>query len=69
MEYRKADIVRLDVLINGECVEALAVMTPRANAVLRGRELTAKIRELIPRQMFDIAIQAAIGEKSSPETR
>ena len=63
MEYRKADIVRLDVLINGECVEALAVMTPRANAVLRGRELTAKIRELIPRQMFDIAIQAAIGGK------
>ncbi|MBU0751056.1 MAG: translation elongation factor 4 [Gammaproteobacteria bacterium] len=60
-EYRAADVVRLDVLINSEKVDALAVIVHRANAPYRGRELAAKMRELIPRQMYDVAIQAAIG--------
>jgi GTP-binding protein LepA len=60
-EYRAADVVKLDVLINGERVDALSVILHRANSVYRGRELAAKMRELIPRQMYDVAIQAAIG--------
>ena len=62
-EYRHADIVRLDLLINGERVEALATMTPRDQATERGARLAAKIRGLLPRQMFDIAVQAAVGGK------
>ncbi|MDD5250544.1 MAG: translation elongation factor 4 [Rhodocyclaceae bacterium] len=60
-EYRAADVVKLDVLINSEKVDALSVIVHRANAPYRGRELAAKMRELIPRQMYDVAIQAAIG--------
>ncbi|HPP46410.1 MAG TPA: translation elongation factor 4 [Accumulibacter sp.] len=60
-EYRAADVVKLDVLINGERVDALSVILHRASSVYRGRELAAKMRELIPRQMYDVAIQAAIG--------
>jgi GTP-binding protein LepA len=60
-EYRAADVVKLDVLINAEKVDALSVIVHRANAPYRGRELAAKMRELIPRQMYDVAIQAAIG--------
>ena len=60
-EYRAADVVKLDILINGERVDALSVILHRANSVFRGRELAAKMRELIPRQMYDVAIQAAIG--------
>ena len=60
-EYRAADVVKLDVLINGEKVDALSVIVHRANSVYRGRELASKMRELIPRQMYDVAIQAAIG--------
>ena len=60
-EYRAADVVKLDILINGERVDALSVMVHRANAQYRGREVVAKMRKLIPRQMFDVAIQAAIG--------
>ena len=60
-EYRAADVVKLDVLINGEKVDALSVIVHRANAAYRGRELAAKMRGLIPRQMYDVAIQAAIG--------
>jgi GTP-binding protein LepA len=60
-EYRAADVIKLDILINGERVDALSVIVHRANAPYRGRELAARMRELIPRQMFDVAVQAAIG--------
>ncbi|WP_105200750.1 MULTISPECIES: translation elongation factor 4 [unclassified Pseudoalteromonas] len=60
-EFRTADMVRVDILINGDRVDALAIICHRDNAQGRGRELAEALRELIPRQMFDIAIQAAIG--------
>jgi len=59
--YRAADVIRLDVLVNGERVDALSSMVHREAAQRRGRELAARLRGLIPRQMFDVAIQAAIG--------
>ena len=60
-EFRPADVVKLDILINGERVDALSAMVHRANAPYRGRDVVARMRSLIPRQMFDVAIQAAIG--------
>ncbi len=60
-EFRPADVVKLDILINGEKVDALSTIVHRANSVYRGRELASKMRSLIPRQMYDVAIQAAIG--------
>jgi GTP-binding protein LepA len=60
-EYRSSDLVKLDILINGDKVDALSLIVHRANSQYRGRELAAKMRELIPRQMFDVAVQAAIG--------
>ncbi len=60
-EYRSADVVKVDILINSEKVDALSIIVHRANAPYRGRELAAKMRELIPRQMYEVAIQAAIG--------
>ena len=60
-EYRAADVVKLDILINSEKVDALSLIVHRANSQYRGRELAKKMRELIPRQMYDVAIQAAIG--------
>ena len=60
-EYRSADVVRVDLLINGDRVDALSMIVHRSNARYRGREVVSKMRGLIPRQMFDIAIQAAIG--------
>ncbi|MDS1140959.1 translation elongation factor 4 [Pusillimonas sp. SM2304] len=60
-EYRPADVVRVDLLINGDRVDALSMIVHRSNARYRGREVVSKMRGLIPRQMFDIAIQAAIG--------
>ncbi|MCR5084940.1 MAG: translation elongation factor 4 [Succinivibrionaceae bacterium] len=59
--YERGDLVRMDILIAGERVDALAVILHREDAAPRGRALVEKMRELIPRQMFDIAIQAAIG--------
>jgi len=61
--FQEADLAKLDILINGEMVDALSVIVHRNNADTRGRELTVKMKELIPRQMFDVAIQAAIGNK------
>ncbi|MBN21795.1 MAG: elongation factor 4 [Bdellovibrionaceae bacterium] len=62
-DYRPSDMVKLDILINGDQVDALSVMIHRDKAAFRGRELAKKMKELIDRQMFDIAIQAAIGSK------
>ena len=60
-EYRAADVVKVDILINSEKVDALALIVHRSNSAFRGRAVAAKMRELIPRQMYDVAIQAAIG--------
>jgi GTP-binding protein LepA len=60
-EYRPADVVKVDILINSERVDALSVIVHRSNSQHRGREVVAKMRGIIPRQMFDVAIQAAIG--------
>ena len=59
--FQVAPLVKLDVLINGERVDALAAIVHRGESVKRGRELSEKLKELIPRQMFDVAIQAAVG--------
>jgi GTP-binding protein LepA len=61
LEYRAGDLVRLDILINTDRVDALSLIVHRANAQYRGRDVAERMRKLIPRQMFDIAIQAAIG--------
>ena len=61
--FQAANMSRLDILINGEKVDALAMITHRDNAQSRGRDIVEKLREIIPRQMFDIAIQAAIGNQ------
>ncbi|MBX3629406.1 MAG: translation elongation factor 4 [Nitrosomonas sp.] len=61
LEFRASDLVKIDVLINGDRVDALSLIVHRASSQYRGRELVQKMRQLIPRQMFDIAVQAAIG--------
>jgi GTP-binding protein LepA len=61
--YRKAKLVRLDILLNSEPVDALSTLTHVDNAYTLGRKMCVKLKELIPRQQFDIAIQAAIGAK------
>ena len=61
LEFRAADLVKLDIMVNGDRVDALSMIVHRDNSVYRGREVAAKMRELIPRQMFDVAIQASIG--------
>ncbi|MDG2917465.1 translation elongation factor 4 [Bisgaard Taxon 10/6] len=61
--FQSANMVRVDIMINGDRVDALALIVHRENATYRGRELVEKMKELIPRQQFDIAIQAAIGNQ------
>ncbi len=60
-EYRASDVVKVDILLNGEKVDALSIIVHRSQAQYRGRAVVAKMREIISRQMFDVAIQAAIG--------
>ncbi|MBU6376017.1 MAG: translation elongation factor 4 [Bdellovibrionales bacterium] len=62
-DYRESDLVKLDVLINGDPVDALSLIIHRAKAAIRGRELAKKMKELIERQMYEVTIQAAIGSK------
>ena len=62
-EYRTDDLCKLDILINGERVDALSLIVHRANSLARGRDLASRMRALIPRQMFDVAVQAAIGSQ------
>jgi GTP-binding protein LepA len=62
-DYRPSDLVKLDILINGDPVDALSLIIHREKAAYRGRELVKKMKELIERQMFEVAIQAAIGSK------
>lgn len=60
-EYRASDVVRVDMLINGDMVDALSSILHRSNAIARGREIVTRLRSLIPRQMYEVSIQAAIG--------
>ena len=63
IDFRKGSLVKLDILLNGEMVDALSMIVPRDKAPFRGRELAKKIKEFIPKQMYEVAIQAAIGAK------
>ena len=61
--YRESNLVKLDILVNGDLVDALSIITHKDNSYRRGRQLTEKLRQLIPRQLFEVTIQAAIGNK------
>ena len=63
IEFRRGSLVKLDILLNGEIVDALSLIVPRDQAPYRGRTLAKKIKEFIPKQMYEVAIQAAIGAK------
>ncbi|HAO94408.1 MAG: elongation factor 4 [Deltaproteobacteria bacterium GWC2_56_8] len=63
LDFRKSDLIKLDILINGEAVDALSLIVPRERAFARGKDLAEKMKEIIPRQMFEVIIQAAIGAK------
>jgi len=61
LRFQVADLVKLEILINGEHVDALSIIVHRARSVLQGREMVKRMKKVIPRQMFDVAIQASIG--------
>ncbi len=63
IDYRKSDLVKMDILLNGEIIDALSIISHKDKVYYRGRELVKKLKELIPKQMFEIPIQAAIGAK------
>ena len=61
--YRAADLVRLDLLVNGERVDSLSAIVHRESSYMKGRDLCSKMKELIPQQQFEVAVQAAIGSR------
>jgi GTP-binding protein LepA len=61
--YKAGDLVRLDILVNGDRLDALSTIVHRDRSYLKGRDLTIKLKELIPQQMFEVAVQAAVGSK------
>jgi GTP-binding protein LepA len=61
--YRKSDLVRLDMLLNGEPVDAFSVIIHREKAYYHGQAIAVKLKDLIPRQQFDVAVQAAVGQR------
>ena len=61
--YRADDLIKLDMMVNGEPLDALSVILHRENAFFRGRALASKLKELIPQQQYEVAIQAAVGAK------
>ncbi|MBW0454488.1 MAG: elongation factor 4 [Candidatus Kinetoplastibacterium crithidii] len=63
LDYKAADVVKVDIIINGDCIDALSMIVHRSVARYRAREIVSKMREIIPRQMYDVAIQAAIGSE------
>ena len=63
LEYRLSDVVKLDIVINGDVVDALSVIAHRSVAAVRGRQLAQRMGELIPRQLYEVVIQAAIGSR------
>jgi GTP-binding protein LepA len=63
IDYRAGDLVKLDILVNGEPVDALSCIVHRTTAPIRGRSLCKKLKDILPRQMFQIALQAAVGSK------
>ena len=67
-EFQREDLIRMDILVNGEALDALAIITHRDTSYYRGRDLCRKLKELIPRQMFEVAIQAAIGSRVMART-
>ncbi len=63
LDYRESDLVKLDILLNGDPVDALSLIVPKEKAYMRGKEIAVKMKEIIQRQMFDVAIQASIGSR------